>query len=109
MAKLFAGARAIVAFAKALPDEIAAKPVILEAERRAQRIKVAAVDAVLRHRIIIIAAAVGHRPGATPAEAIGDDRDVEQSYHTAAVVIAPLPLHPALQLSQIRFAGAQVI
>src|SRR3546814_4416122 len=77
MAKLLAGARAVVVFAKTLPDKAAAQPVVLETQRRAQRIEIATVDAVPGHGIIIIAVAIGHGPGDAEAKGIGDDRNVE--------------------------------
>src|SRR3546814_4359757 len=59
MAKLFAGARAVVVFVDALPDQIGAKPWRrFEGERGAQRPKVAAVDAVLAHAVLIVTIAV---------------------------------------------------
>src|SRR3546814_18529052 len=41
MTKLLAGARAIVAFPKALPDDAAAQPVVLETKRRAEGVEIA--------------------------------------------------------------------
>src|SRR3546814_506339 len=91
MAKLFAGARAVVVFVEALPDQIGAKPWRrFEGDRGAQRPKVAAVDAVLGHAVIIVTIAVGHRPGHPDAENVVDERHVEHRGHAAAIVVADL-------------------
>src|SRR3546814_19286738 len=55
MAKLFAGARAVVVFVEALPAQIGAKPWRrFDGERGAPRQQVAAVGAVLGHAVIIV-------------------------------------------------------
>src|SRR3546814_5963309 len=87
MAKLLAGAREVVVFAKTLPDKAAAQPVVLETQRRALRIEIATVDAVPCHGIIIISVAIVHGPGDAEAKGIGDDRHDEHPDETAPVII----------------------
>src|SRR3546814_7147862 len=78
-------------FVEALPDQIGAKPWRrFEGDRGAQRPKVAAVDAVLGHAVIIVTIAVGHRPGHPDAENVVDERHVEHRGHAAAIVVADL-------------------
>src|SRR3546814_20798115 len=108
MAKLLAGARAVVVFAKTLPYKAAWQQVVLKTQRRAQRIEVATVDGVPGHGIIIIAVAIGHGPGDAEAKGIGDDRNVEHPDETAAVIIAQLALDAALECAKLRFCCDQV-
>src|SRR3546814_13668919 len=94
MAKLFAGARAVVVFVEALPDQIGAKPWRrFEGDRGAQRPKVAAVDAVLGHAVIIVNIAVGHRPGHPDAEnEIGRASSWERVFQYVEMPVVAVPL-----------------
>src|SRR3546814_9837848 len=101
MAELLAGTRAIVLLLEMLPDEIGAKAAArLETAGQAGRPEIAAVDPVLRHRIIIIARPLRHRHRKAHAEDIGDQRQIENADQPPAVVIADLALDAAVESSE---------
>src|SRR3546814_11093818 len=62
VAKLLAGARAIVVFVEALPDQVGADPWCrFECDRRAKRPTIADVDVVLGGRVVLITTAACNR------------------------------------------------
>src|SRR3546814_18133708 len=73
----------------------------LEGDRRAERPEVAAVDAVFGRRIIVIAAALGHRARDAHRQHVVDQRHVEHREPAAAVVIADLALDAPLEPAEL--------
>src|SRR3546814_8633157 len=63
--------------------------------------EVAAVDAVFGRRIIVIAAALGHRARDAHRQHVVDQRHVEHREQAAAVVIADLALDAPLEPAEI--------
>src|SRR3546814_15307075 len=106
VAKLLAGARAIVVFVEALPDQVGAEPWCrFECDRRAKRPKIAAVDVVLGGRVVIITAAAGHRTRDADSKHVVDQRHVENRQQAAAVIVADLALYIAFEPPETGLGG----
>src|SRR3546814_19752291 len=109
VAKLLAGARAIVVFVEALPDQVGAEPWCrFECDRRAKRPKIAAVDVVLGGRGVIITAAAGHRTRDAASKHVVDHRHVGHRQLAPAVLVADPSLKLALQPADIGLGDSLV-